>query len=137
MTADIIRHPHSAERVDATIRSTVRALMEGRGLSKEDLAPQLGISPASLYRKLNDHNATSFKAGELALVADALNVTIDQLYSGLGGTFTPPENDGSDSDGGNDSTFCLEGRDSNLVELRPRGREANDNATPSRLPNAA
>ena len=44
--------------------------------SKQDLALKIGISPASLYRKLNDPEAFTF--GEFQILIDILNLTPEQ-----------------------------------------------------------
>lgn len=96
MTAEVIAFPTPPELVDRTIRATIRALMEGKGLSKEDLAPRVGMSAATLYRKTTEKGPVPFKAHEVALIASALGVRVSDLYDGLGGTFIPPSPDGDD-----------------------------------------
>lgn len=75
MTAELITFPSEAERVDQTIRSTIRALMEGRGLAADQLAPRVGVSVATLYRKLSDKDRSPFKAHEVSAIARELAVT--------------------------------------------------------------
>lgn len=89
MTAQVIHFPTDAACIDSTIRTTVKALMKGRGLSAEALAPKLGMSASSLYRKLSDDagERSSFKAAEVAGLARELGVSVGQLFDGLGGTF--------------------------------------------------
>lgn len=90
MTAQVIDLFPTGSDADDTIRQTVRALMKGRSLRVEDLAPRVGMSAATLYRRLGSKGSKeAFKAGEVASIARVLNVSVAQLYDGLGGTFTP------------------------------------------------
>lgn len=94
MTAEVIAFP-IGDNADDTIRATVRALLRGRGMSTEDLADAVGISHATMYRRLAAKGSKeAFKAGEVATVARILGVHVGQLYDGLGGTFVPPPNGG-------------------------------------------
>lgn len=101
MTAEIVSlFPTGADAED-TIRATVRGLLKGRDLTVETVAPLVGMSPSALYRKLAGHgDKDAFKAGEVASLARVLEVRVDQLYDGLGGTFAPRPPDGGVPIGG-------------------------------------
>lgn len=91
MTAEVVPLFPTGAQAEDTIRATVRGLLKGRGLSVEDIAPHVGMSASSLYRKLaGKGDKDAFKAGEVASLARVLNVRVDQLYNGLGGMFVPP-----------------------------------------------
>lgn len=79
------------DNVDATIAATVTALIHGRKLRVADVAAQVGMSGTGLYNKLNVERP--FKAAEVAALATVLGVTIMDLYTGLGGMFSPPNQD--------------------------------------------
>ena len=112
MTAEVIAFPVGAT-ADDTIRATIKALLSGQGISKEDLADAIGMSHATMYRRLAARGCEqAFKAGEVASIADALAVSVASLYSGLGGMFVPP-------DGGN---ALRARRDSNPKPSDPKVR---------------
>ena len=91
MTADVSPIFPTGDQTDETVRRTVRALIEGRGLSRDDAASLAGIDRATLYRRLAGKGSQqAFKAGEVAALARVLNVKVSDLYEGLGGTFVPP-----------------------------------------------
>lgn len=97
MTAQVIDFPVGAN-ADDTIRATVEALLSGRGMTKEELADEIGVSYATMYRRLGGSGSKeAFKAGELASVARALGVHVGELYDGLGGRFVPTPPDGGTS----------------------------------------
>src|SRR5690606_31830595 len=96
MTAEVIQLFPTGELADDTVRRTIRALMHGRGISAEGMAPEVGMTVATLYRRLGGTGATqAFKAGEVASIARYFDVSISDLYDGLGGTFVPPDGGGS------------------------------------------
>jgi AcrR family transcriptional regulator len=79
MTAEVIAFPVGAN-ADDTIRATVRALLRGRGMSTEDLADCIGVSHATMYRRLGSKGSKeAFKAGEL------LGVDLDEKVSAVSG----------------------------------------------------
>lgn len=90
MTAEVLELFPTGDEADDTVRQTIKALMKGRELSVEDIAPRLGMSPATLYRRLGGKGSReAFKAGEVASAARILKVKVGQIYDGLGGTFGP------------------------------------------------
>lgn len=92
MTAEVVQLFPTGAQAEDTIRWTVRGLLKGRGLSVEDIAPQVGMSASTLYRKLAGHgDKDAFKAGEVATLARVLNVQVGQLFDGAGGMFVPPQ----------------------------------------------
>lgn len=96
MTAQVIDFPVGSS-ADNTIRASIKALLSGRGMSKEDLADEIGMSHATMYRRLAARGSEqAFKAGEVASIASALGVHVGQLYDGLGGTFVPTPPDGGE-----------------------------------------
>lgn len=91
MTAEVVNLFPTGSDADDVVRQTVRAVMKGKGMSVEEVAPHAQMSPATLYRKLAGKGSReAFKAGEVATLARILNVGVEALYSGLGGTFLPP-----------------------------------------------
>lgn len=72
---------------DAVISATVAALISGRHLRREDVAAAVGMSKTSMYNKLN--GAAPWKAAEVSDLARYFQVSIQAMYDGLGGTFTP------------------------------------------------
>lgn len=75
-------------RARMNIKATVNALMRSRGMIAEQLAPEVSINPATLRRRLAKGD---FRPEELADLADYFNVSIDDLFTGIGGKLTPPE----------------------------------------------
>lgn len=98
MTADVIElHPVGAD-ADDTVRQTIKALMSGRGLTAETLAPEVNMSVATLYRRFGGKGASqAFKAGEVASMARFFKVEVGEIYDGLGGKFFPIPPDGGSS----------------------------------------
>lgn len=85
MTADVT--PLAQRRVgdDAndTVRQTIRAAMAGQGIKAEDLAPRVGMSGSTLYRKLGARGSVAtFSVGEVAEIAAALGMEIADLFAG-------------------------------------------------------
>lgn len=86
MTADVTPL-HAARRpgddANDTVRRTIRALMAGNGLKVEQLAPMVGMSPSTLYRKFAGRGSHApFTAGEVAELADVLGAEVGDLYAG-------------------------------------------------------
>lgn len=91
MTAEVVALP-TAFMADDTIRRTIKALVEGKGVNPDDVAEAAGISRSTYFSKMaGKGSAQAFKAGEVARIATFLGVTVAQLYDGLGGTFVPPQ----------------------------------------------
>lgn len=92
MTADVI--PFGRGRRDAaddTVRATIKAVMAGRGVTVEQLAAEIDMPASSLYRRFAGRGSKApFFAGEVAVIADALGVTVAELYGGLDGRFVRP-----------------------------------------------
>lgn len=85
MTADVtpIRATRPGDDANDTVRRTIRALMAGNGLKVEQLAPMVGMSPSTLYRKFAGRGSSApFTAGEVAELASALGAEIADLYAG-------------------------------------------------------
>lgn len=81
--------PRGAE-VDDTIRRAVKALIHGRDVKTDAVADAIGISRATLYNRLRGRGRQqAFQAGEVADLAAYFGLRVDDLYSGLGGRFTP------------------------------------------------
>jgi transcriptional regulator with XRE-family HTH domain len=92
MTAEVVRVFPIGERADETVRRSIRALIEGRDLRKDDVAEAVGMTKATLYRRLGGHGSVqAFTAGEVATVAAYFGVSIESIYTGLGGAFLPPD----------------------------------------------
>lgn len=93
MTAELLPFPGDATaRADDTIRRTIKGLISGRGLRVEDVAPEVGMTTATFYRRLGGHGRQqAFGAGEVAALAAYFGLEVQELYGGLGGRFTPPD----------------------------------------------
>ena len=92
MTAQVVELFPTGGQADDTIRRTIKAIAEGKGIRADQLAAAAGMSRSSYFDKMAGHGAQrAFKAGEVADIARCLHVTVAQLYDGLGGTFVPPE----------------------------------------------
>lgn len=89
MSADVIEFPIGG-RADDTIRRTIDALAKGKQLKPDDIAAAAGMSRSSYFSKLRARGSEkAFKAGEVAAIANYLDVQVSDLYDGLGGTFGP------------------------------------------------
>lgn len=92
------------EQADETVRRSIKALIEGRGLDKGDVADATGMTRSTLYRKLSGEGSSkTFTAGEVATLAAFFGVPISAIYEGLGGAFLAPavaQNDGERHAGG-------------------------------------
>ena len=94
VTAQVLTYPSAGAIADETVRRSVKALIKGRGVSTEDLARAIGMTPSTLYRRLAGKGSSqAFSAGEVALIAASLGVPITDLFSGLGGAVAASEAD--------------------------------------------
>lgn len=94
MSADVI-DLQAKRRGDAedVVRASIRALLAGRGMSVDDLAAAAGLARSTLHRRLSSKGtAHAFYAGEVAVIADVLDSSVQEIYSGLGGRFTSTTN---------------------------------------------
>lgn len=88
MTADVLMHPGAGAMADETVRRSIRALIEGRGVDKDEVARAVGMTRTTLYRRLGGSGSTqAFSAGEVAVIATFFRVPITSLFDGLGGAF--------------------------------------------------
>lgn len=91
MTAQVIDLVPMGDRADDTIRRTIDAIVKGKGLRPDDVAAAAGMSRSTYFAKMAGHGTkNAFKAGEVALIANYLEVPVSKLFDGLGGTFIPP-----------------------------------------------
>ncbi|WP_460477722.1 helix-turn-helix domain-containing protein [Brachybacterium huguangmaarense] len=67
---------------DHRIASAVRALAAGRGVRNAELAPIVGVSRASMFAKAKGDSP--WKAEEIEAVADYFDVSVADLFNGLG-----------------------------------------------------
>ena len=67
--------------LDLCIARNVRAELARRSVAQSQLAPTVGLTPASLSRRLKGH--TSFSVPELAKIADVLGVSLESLLEPL------------------------------------------------------
>jgi hypothetical protein len=81
----ILDFPSETDRV---IAATVRALASGRDQSIERVAVSCNMTKSALYERIR--GIRSFKAPEVAAIADHFGVSVGDLYDGLGGRFGPP-----------------------------------------------
>jgi hypothetical protein len=65
------------------LNATIAACSASTGLSRVDMARRLRMSKASLYSKLKGDSA--WTSVELLLLSDMLGVSMNDLFSGLGG----------------------------------------------------
>ncbi|WP_081636666.1 helix-turn-helix domain-containing protein [Propionimicrobium lymphophilum] len=65
----------------AAIGRRVRSQMTLCGFNQQQLAQKLGVSQASVSRKLNGR--TEFSASELAVIANWLDVSVSDLFEPL------------------------------------------------------
>jgi len=56
----------------------IKKLMHQRGITQEQLASALKITPSSVYRKLSGEQ--EFKANQVGLVAELLKVSVCDLF---------------------------------------------------------
>lgn len=75
---------------DETVRRSVKALVQGRDMRREDVAAAVGIPRTTFYRRLAARgSAQAFTAGEVAALAAFFRVPVEELYNGLGGALLP------------------------------------------------
>lgn len=67
---------------DERIAAAVRALAAGRGVRAVDLAPIIGIGKTRVFAKLKGE--AMWKASEVEAVADYFDVSVGELFDGLG-----------------------------------------------------
>jgi len=88
MSAEVLSPDQYQDRVNNTVRRTVAALIEGRGLDKDQVAKAVGMKRATMYRRLGGSGSMqAFGAGEVAALARYFNLPIGSFYDGLGGAF--------------------------------------------------
>jgi transcriptional regulator with XRE-family HTH domain len=84
MTANVV--PLASRRIgeaDDVVRATIRANLAARSLHMDELAGAIGMSRSTMYRRLTSRgHVAAFTAGELAAVAQALDVPIADLFEG-------------------------------------------------------
>jgi hypothetical protein len=71
--------------VDRRITATVKAFIAGRELRVEDIAAGLRSSRSGLYHKLK--GGSPWTATEVAALAEMFGISVNDLYTGLSGTF--------------------------------------------------
>ncbi len=74
--------PSEAPTADERIAAAVRALAAGRGVRAVDLAPIIGIGKTRVFAKLKGE--AMWKASEVEAVADYFDVSVADLFDGLG-----------------------------------------------------
>lgn len=84
MTADVLAFTGGRDGRAQRIRNTVRTAIAARGVRVEDLAPQVGMTPATLWRRLGGKGSTqAFYADEIELIAEVLGFDIGDIYRGV------------------------------------------------------
>ena len=63
-------------------KHNIRKVMARKGVSAKELALRTNISVVSVYAYLSTKNNCGLNASTLELIADALDVTMDELYRG-------------------------------------------------------
>lgn len=79
-----------AATTNDTVRRTVKALHGFYGVAVEELARAVGVSRATMFTRLN--GKTDFTIGEVAVLADLFECSLDDLHKGRLNLETPPEN---------------------------------------------
>ena len=79
--ADLIVSDHSREETERW-RSALRRHVEESGLSREDLASRLGLSPETVAQRLEE-NGAALHHTEVFAMLEAVGVSCDQFYSDL------------------------------------------------------
>jgi transcriptional regulator with XRE-family HTH domain len=69
------------EKIDLHIGSKIYSLRLANGMSRQELADSIGVTHQQLQKYEKGINRIS--AGRLALIADALNKTVEYFYEGL------------------------------------------------------
>jgi hypothetical protein len=88
MSAELVTSLSAAGQADETVRRSVRALIQGRGVDKDEVARSIGMARTTLYRRLSNYGSTqAFSAGEAALIARYFDIPVSSLFDGLGGAF--------------------------------------------------
>lgn len=83
MTADVIQLHSSRDDYEDQVRASIRAVMAARGLEVDDLAEMTGLSRSTLFGRFAGRGATrAFYAGEVRVIAEALGVPIEGIFSG-------------------------------------------------------
>ena len=67
---------------DQRIAAAVRALAAGRGVKNAELAPVIGTGRATVFAKVKGE--VPWKANEIEAVADYFDVSVGELFDGLG-----------------------------------------------------
>lgn len=62
---------------------TLKELREERGLTQQDMANKLGYSGKSGYSMLENGDVKNITMGKLLIIADAFNLSIDELKNFL------------------------------------------------------
>ncbi len=76
------REESQAATADQRIAAAVRALAAGRGVKNAELAPIIGASRATVFAKVKGE--APWKANEVELVAEYFDVSVGDLFDGLG-----------------------------------------------------
>lgn len=85
MTADVIQLHSSRDDYEDQVRASIRAVMAARGLEVDDLAEMTGLSRSTLFGRFAGKGATrAFYAGEVRVIAEALGVSLEGIYTGRG-----------------------------------------------------
>lgn len=85
-----IAEDQSVVTPDDMIRATVQALIAGNGTKAEIVAASIGMTPATMYRRLGGVGSSqAFHAGEVAALARHFGVEVEDLFTGLGGRLHP------------------------------------------------
>lgn len=85
MTADVIQLHGSRDDYEDQVRASIRAVMAARGLEVDDLAEMTGLSRSTLFGRFAGKGTTrAFYAGEVRVIAEALGVSLEGIYTGRG-----------------------------------------------------
>lgn len=84
MTADVVPlRRRSRSEYEDQVRASIRALMAGLDVGMEQLAEMTGFSMTTLYSRFAASGSRrAFSAGEVAVIAEAMGVPIEAIYSG-------------------------------------------------------
>lgn len=84
MTAHVVSLQRAGrDRADETVRRSLKAEITLSGRSVEEIAEAAGMVAATLYRRLAGKGSQqAFYAGEVAVLAEILEVSIDDIYAG-------------------------------------------------------
>jgi hypothetical protein len=79
------------ERDDETVRRTVRALIDRRGLDLDQVATTVGIPIAAFERRLASAGSSyAFTAGEVRSLAEYFGIEGGELFDYMDGAYVPP-----------------------------------------------